>query len=240
MPVHNAAKYIRQSVMSVLAQSYPYLELIVVDDASTDESMEIVSGIEDERIVKLTNTGRHSAADARNLGIDAARGRYIAYLDADDLWNEKKLERSLHFMWRENAAFICTAYEFGDEDAKGSGKIVHVPESMNLKQAYTRTVIFTSTVLLDISKLGRETVKMPYIESEDTACWWNILRTGICVRGLDENLTTYRRPRASLSSNKAVALRRIWQLYRRHEKLNVFYSALCFAGWAVRATLRRI
>lgn len=187
-------------------------------------------------IAKSVNEG---AARARNTGIAEAKGRYIAFLDADDVWMADKLARELAFMEKKQAAFVFTAYEFGDEKAKPTGKVVHVPETICYKQALSRTVIFTSTVLIDTRQTGKELILMPDVKSEDTAAWWRILRkfTGY---GLDEVLTIYRRPPRSLSSNKVEAVRRIWNLYRREEKLPFLYSLYNLFFWALRATLRRL
>jgi teichuronic acid biosynthesis glycosyltransferase TuaG len=94
--------------------------------------------------------------------------------------------------------------------------------------------------MCDTELLDKQLLYMPYIASEDTATWWRILKTGIDARGLDEPLTIYRRPGKSLSSNKFVALKRIWDLYRKEEGLGLIYSICNFIGWAVRATIRRI
>ena len=156
------------------------------------------------------------------------------------MWRPDKLEKELEFLRRKGAAFVFTAYEFGDEAARGTGKVVSVPETLTYRQALSRTVIFTSTVLFDREQIGDGLLSMPEVKSEDTATWWQILRAGHVARGLDENLVIYRRPKRSLSSNKAAAVSRIWNLYRRQEKLNPLQSAWYLAFWAVRATLRRL
>jgi teichuronic acid biosynthesis glycosyltransferase TuaG len=242
IPVHNAEKYLRRTVESVLAQSYKNFELLLVEDASTDGSAALMKELaaEDTRIRTLVNEGKHGAANARNAGIDTAKGRYLAFLDADDLWLEEKLKRTLRFMKKQDASFVFTSYEFGDENAKGTGKVVHAPSSLDYAHALSRTVIFTSTVLLDLKKLGRRIVHMPDVESEDTACWWQILRSGVTARGLDARLVVYRRPAHSLSSNKFKAVQRIWRLYRKQEKLNPFRSFFYLCGWAWRASVRRM
>ena len=130
--------------------------------------------------------------------------------------------------------------EFGDEAARGTGKIVSVPETLTYRRALSRTVIFTSTVLFDRNRIGDGLLAMPDIKSEDTATWWRILRAGYTAFGLNESLAIYRRPKQSLSSNKAAAVARIWNLYRRQEGLNPLQSAWHLAFWAVRATLRRL
>ncbi len=188
----------------------------------------------------LQKQKNEGAARARNTGLDAAQGRYIAFLDADDVWYPKKLEREMRFMREKEAGFVFTAYEFGDSQARPTGRVVHVPERLTYRQALSRTVIFTTTVLFDRKQIPDRLLRMPAVASEDTATWWQILREGYTAWGLNEVLAVYRRPAKSLSSNKAEAVRRIWNLYRRQEKLSVAASAGYFIMWAYRATKRRI
>ena len=143
-------------------------------------------------------------------------------------------------MKEKDAAFAFTAYEFGDEDAKRTGKVVNVPPSLTYFKALSRTVIFTTTVMLDTERTGRELIRMPEVKSEDTATWWKILKNGFTAYGLNEVLAVYRRPARSLSSNKLEAIRRIWNLYRKQEKLSLWYSVYNLFFWAVRATMRRL
>lgn len=243
VPVYNAAAYLEKTVEMVRCQTFDSWELILVDDHSTDESraiLEELSSNDDRIVVMRQEAGVKGAANARNLGIQHASGRYLAFLDADDVWRADKLEKELAFLREKDAAFAFTAYEFGDDEAKGTGKLVHVPEKLTYKKALSRTVIFTSTVLFDLTKIGKELLYMPDVKSEDTATWWQILRSGYTAYGLNENLVIYRRPKKSLSSNKAAALSRIWNLYRKQEGLSVIKSAWYFCFWALRATLRRL
>ena len=214
-----------------------------MDDGSEDDSREKIresmeSG--DARIRLIEKQQNEGAARARNTGIEASKGRYVAFLDADDLWMPDKLEKELAFMKEKQAAFVFTAYEFGDEDAKRTGKVVNVPPSLTYFKALSRTVIFTTTVMLDTERTGRELIRMPEVKSEDTATWWKILKNGFTAYGLNEVLAVYRRPARSLSSNKLEAIRRIWNLYRKQEKLSLWYSVYNLFFWAVRATMRRL
>ena len=243
VPVYMAEAYIAETIEMVRRQTYKNWELILVDDASPDNSAEIIQGIiqkAKECIHLIKKEKNEGAARARNTGIEHAKGRYIAFLDADDVWKPDKLEKEVNFIKDRQAEFVFTAYEFGDEDARGLGKIVHVPERLTYRKALSRTVIFTSTVMFDMSKLTKELIRMPEVESEDTATWWKILRAGYVAYGLNEALVIYRRPKKSLSSNKFKAMKRIWNLYRKEEGLTVLVSAFCFCLWAMRATLRRI
>ena len=242
VPVYNAGAYIEETIAMVRAQSYKNWELILVDDCSQDDGRAKIEGCmakADGKIRLVAKSVNEGAARARNTGIAQAKGRYIAFLDADDVWMPDKLEKELAFMEEKQAAFVFTAYEFGDENAKRTGKVVHVPEVLVYRQALSRTVIFTSTVLIDTEKTGRELIQMPDVKSEDTATWWKILRS-FNGYGLGEVLTIYRRPPKSLSSNKLVAVRRIWNLYWKEEKLSLWYSVYNLFFWALRATLRRL
>ncbi len=240
VPVKNAASYIADTIASVLRQSYENYELILVDDGSEDESVKIMNVYASDRVSIITNTNTKGAAGARNTGIGKASGRYIAFIDADDLWTEDKLSKQIGFMHKMNAAFSFTGYEFADENGKGTGKVVRVPETIGYRQALKNTTIFTSTVMFDMNVLSKEDIYMPYVKSEDTATWWKVLKKGYKAYGLDESLTLYRRIGGSLSSNKIEALRRIWNLYRSVEHLGFFYSCYCFCHWAVRAVYRRV
>lgn len=241
IPVHNAEKYIGETIESVLKQSYENWEMILVDDCSTDNSVQIIEKyLCDERINLIRQEKNVHAALTRNRGIEEASGRYIAFLDSDDIWNSKKLDKQLKYIKERDCAFSFTAYEFGDEAACPTGKIVHVPSELTYKKALSRTVIFTSTVIFDLTKIDKELIKMVNVPSEDTATWWKILKNGYNAYGLEEVLTIYRRPPKTLSSNKKVAIKRIWNLYRNVEKLNIFNSLYNFIFWAFRATFRRL
>ncbi len=243
VPVYNAANYIEKTIEMVSEQTYKDWELILIDDASSDGSADLIDsiiGAQGKRIRLIRKDKNQGAAAARNTGIDAALGRYIAFLDADDIWKSDKLEKQIAFMEKTGAAFSFHSYEFGDEKAVPTGKIVHVPATLNFKKALSRTVIFTTTVMFDMERIDMEIIHMPQVPSEDTATWWRILKSGIIAYGLDENLAIYRRPAKSLSSNKLLAIERIWFLYRNIAGLSVIQSLFYFGGWAIRATLRRL
>ena len=244
VPVYNAEKYILETISSVQAQTYGSWELILVEDQSSDDSRAVVERFlaetPDERVRLLVQPQNGGAARARNAGMKAAEGRYIAFLDADDRWAPKKPEHQLNYMNETGAAFCFTGYEFADENCVGLGKIVTVPPTLNYKQALKNTTIFTSTVIFDTDKISKDTLEMPIIKSEDTALWWKVLRQGVTAYGLNENLVKYRRAGKSLSSNKLEALRRIWNLYRKAEGMSIPSSMVHFCFWAFHAVKRRV
>lgn len=240
VPVYNALKYIDDTVKSIEGQTFTEWELILVDDGSTDGTREYLKSIENEKNRVFFQSENGGAARARNKGIAEAKGKYLAFIDADDLWNKEKLQKQVHFMEKTNVNFSFTNYEFGTEDAKPTGHIVRVPNEITYKEALKNTTIFTSTVMLDVDILGKDMIRMPDVKSEDTATWWKILKLGISAYGIQENLVMYRRPEKSLSSNKFEAIKRIWNLYRKQEKIGVCKSAFYFVCWAFNSTKRRI
>ncbi len=244
VPVYNVEKYIAGTMECVRSQTYRNWELLLVEDGSSDRSagviQEYIRRTGEDRIRLLAQPSNMGAARARNRALGEARGRYIAYLDADDLWDREKLARQVAFMQEKNAAFSFTGYEFADEQGRGLGKIVHVPAVMQYKDALKNTTIFTSTVMFDTVKIDKELLEMPLIKSEDTALWWKVLRSGYAAYGMDENMVKYRRPGKTLSSNKLEAVRRIWNLYRKAEGMSLASSAWHFCFWAVHAVARRI
>lgn len=244
IPVYHAERYIRDTLDSVRSQTYPHWELLLVADGGEDPTIPVIQKYveekKEERIRLLIQKENQGAALARNRGVAEAQGRYIAYLDADDLWKADKLQKELEFLDKKDVAFAFTGYEFGDENAVGTGTVVRVPEVLKYKEALKNTTIFTSTVMFDTQKIRKELLEMPNMRSEDTALWWKVLRSGYDAYGLDENLVVYRRPTKSLSSNKLEAIRRIWNLYRKAEGLSIPYSCYNFCFWAVKAVLRRV
>jgi teichuronic acid biosynthesis glycosyltransferase TuaG len=244
VPVYNVEKYIRETMECVRRQTYGAWELLLVEDCSSDGTvLEIKNYLEEKRenrIRLIRQPFNGGAARARNRGLREAKGRYIAFLDADDLWAPGKLQRELAFMKEKDAAFVFTGYEFADEAGRGTGKVVRVPEKLTYRQALSNTTIFTTTVMFDTEKIGREQLEMPEIKSEDTALWFRVLRSGYTAYGLDENLVKYRRAGKTLSSNKLEAIRRIWNLYRKAEGLGIIVSAYHFCFWAFRAVKRRV
>ena len=245
VPVYHAKEYIEKTIRSVEAQTFHDWELILVDDCGGDGSLERIREIKEAspygaQIRIVQNEKNLGAAMSRNHGVEKALGRYIAFLDADDCWLPTKLEEQLLFMRQKGVGFSFTSYEFGDENAAATGRVVHVPHKLDFRHALSRTVIFTSTVIFDTKIVPKAQIRMPDMPSEDTALWWTILKTGVCAYGMDRALTIYRRPASSLSSNKKSSVKRLWNLLIRVAgcgKIAAFYHLI---GWAFHATMRRI
>lgn len=243
-PAHNVGEFFSETINTVCNQSYENWEWIIVDDGSEDNTSVIIKRAikekreHDIRLIELKTCS--GAANARNMGIKAVKGDYLCFLDADDLWKASKLEKQVKFMKNGSYAFSFTGYEFADAEGRPNGKKVSVPNKISYRQALRNTTIWTSTVMLDMKKLTKKDVLMPNIASEDTATWWNILHKVECAYGLNEVLSYYRRSSKTLSSNKLVAIRRIWNLYRKHERLGLVQSSVNFVGYAFNAVRRRV
>ena len=240
IPVYNTEKFLDETINTVLNQTYKNFELILVNDGSKDKSVGVIKKYNDKRIKLIDNKNNKGAALSRNDGIRKAKGRYICFLDADDLWNKEKLEKQINFIKEKECAFSFTGYEFANENGIPNGKKVFIPKKLNYKSALKNTTISTITVMIDTKKMDKDLIYMNNVKSEDTATWWNILKNGYEAFGLNEILSFYRRSDGTLSSNKIEAIRRIWNLYRNVFKLGFFYSLYNFVFYAINAVKRRI
>ena len=243
VPVYNAERFLKDTINTILNQTYKNWELILVDDCSTDKSVNIINKYskKDKRINLVKNKVNSKAAVSRNNGIKKSSGRYLCFLDADDLWDKQKLEKQVNFMKNNDCEFSFTGYEFADKNGKPNRKKVFIPNRINYKQALKNTTIWTSTVMFDMEKLSKEDIYMPNVaRGQDTATWWKVLKKIDYAYGLNEILSFYRRTEGSLSSNKITALKRTWNLYRNVEHLNIFSSSYNFFFYCLNAVRRRI
>ena len=237
IPVYNSEKYIKECLESIVNQTYTKLEIIVVNDVSTDNSINIIKQFKDKRI-KIVNLNYNSGvAIARNRGIEEATGDYICFIDSDDYWNLEKIEKQVNFIEKNNYSFIYSDYAYLKDNKQ---HIVHVPHSITYKQALKNTTIFTSTVMFNMKHLTKEDIYMPNIrKGQDTATWWKVLKKGITAYAINEVLAIYRINGKSLSSNKIKALKRTWNIYKR-ENLNIFKRSYYFLFYVKNAIKRRI
>ena len=238
MPNYNSAKYVKATIESVLAQTYTNWELLFVDDCSTDNSLEIVRAFNDDRIRILQNEKNSGAAISRNYALREAKGRWIAFLDSDDLWEESKLTRHIAFMQKEDIAFSFTDYSVINDDNELITQFKPKKEIYDYKAILKHCAIGCSTVIYDKNQL--DTVYMPEnaIKREDFACWLTILRNGTKGVCLHDSLTKYRVHSNSVSSNKCKMIKYQWNVYRKLEKLNIFQALYYIANWGIRGLLK--
>lgn len=242
-PVYRCEKYISKTIDSVRRQTYQNWEMLLVDDCTPDNSADIIARYaeKDKRIRYIKQPQNSGAALARNVGLKAAKGRYIAYLDADDIWLPTKLERQIQFLNENDVQFSCCDYEKIEEDDTPLNKVVHMPKTITYNQFLSNTIIQTVGVIVDLDKVERKLLKMPNVRrGQDAATWMQMLRNGVKFVGQNEVLAQYRRVPQSLSANKFLAMKRTWYLYRGIEHLSIPKSVFCLIGWAYHASIKRI
>lgn len=238
IPVYKVEMFIETTISSVLSQTYPDFEIVVVDDCSPDRSLEIVQRMQKEYSqIRIHSLAQNSGvAVARNAAMDLARGQYVAFLDGDDAWFPEKLEKQITLLHEKAGSFSFTAIEMIDEKGtvvKDKRKIV---PAVNYKYLLHNTMIATSSVLVDRALTGA--FHMPLRRSgQDYATWLMLLRKGNVAYGVDEALVQYRRTEGSLSSNKAKNIRKVWDIQVQYEGISRFaatFHSLCYAWNGVK------
>lgn len=241
MPVYNGEAYIKDAIESVKNQTISNWNLMIVDDGSTDNTIKTIEAtIADrkDKIVVIPQKEHKGVWYARNVGIQKSTNRYIAFLDADDIWQKDKLEKQIQFMKKNDYAFTYTRFTYLKNNT--CKEVNDIPPCLTYQQALKNTYILTSTVILDTKTISKKDMMMPPIESEDTATWWKILKKQHIAYGYDENLTIYRVQPGSLSSNKFKNLRKTWRLYRRQEHIGIVKSIYYFLHYIYHAIKKRM
>ena len=226
MPAFNAGKTIKKSIESVFNQSYKDWELIIVNDASTDNTQEIMESLikKEKRIVLLANKKNIGCALARDKGIKASNGRWIAFLDADDLWLPKKLEAQIAFHKKSKAILSYTQYRRIDQFGR-LGRIIRTPNQVTYKELLKTNVIANSTVLYDTKNTSIEKILLGYpLSFDDYARWLNITRDHGPAACLDDVLMLYFYNIQTYSGNKFKSLFKTWDVYRDSQNLSVLKS----------------
>lgn len=234
-PAYKAAAYIGQTIESVLAQTHGHWEMLIAEDCSPDDTRAVVArwAGRDPRIRLVAMPKNGGPAAARNGALAQAQGRWLAFLDSDDLWLPRKLERSLAHARATGGALVFTGFRRISFDGARTGDYIGVPPTLTYRQLLGNTAIATSTVLLDREQTGD--VRMKPVFYDDFACWLEILRRGGVARGLDEDLMRYRVMPASVSRNKKRSAQEVWKAYRRVEGLGLLPSAWHFSRYAFNA-----
>lgn len=235
-PAYNAERFIKQTIRSVLNQTYTHWEMIIVDDCSKDNTVEIVQTYEqqDNRIKLIQLEENSGSAVARNTAMDYAKGRYLAFLDSDDQWLPAKLEMQLQFMQKKDVAFSFTKYVRIHEDGTETNAVTDAPTSVDYDDLMKHCVIGCLTVMLDRKKIGD--LRMPNIRTrQDYAFWLKITKKGFLAFGLPEVLAKYRLVEGSISSNKLKAARQNWYLYHHIEKQSLAKSIWYFSHYALNS-----
>lgn len=239
IPVYNAEKFISDTIESVLNQEYKDVEIILVDDHSTDKSAEIIKKYQKHclNVVYHRQDRNQGAAVARNTAMNIAKGRYVAFLDSDDQWCQGKLIKQLTFMAANDAAISCTAMDTFDENNQCLGKTRHVKPIIDYQLLLHNTMIATSTVIIDRNLIGD--FQMPLRRGgQDYATWLMLMRHGRVCHGLNETLSHYRVQKNSLSSNKWKSIRQVWQIQTHDEGINRFVALFNVCRFSINGFMK--
>lgn len=236
MPAYNSGATLGESIQSVVSQSFTDWELLVIDDCSIEELQPIVEGFHDSRIHYIRLSENSGVAAARNRGIQEAKGRYIAFLDSDDLWLPEKLEKQLQFMEKNGYAFTYTWYQQFCHDTHDLGNIVKTKNKVNYAELLKGNDIGCLTVMLD--RLQIEEIAMPAQRHEDYITWLNILKQGWTAYSLPLVLAEYRKGKETLTSNKWKSLLWTWKVYRDSQHLSLIRSGYCMAFYICNGLLK--
>ncbi len=232
-PSFNSRAFIEECISSVRSQTYPSWEMVIVDDASTDNSVDVIraSAATDARIRLLQLRSNSGPAVARNTAIEASRGRFIAFLDSDDVWRPQKLEKQIRFMQNRGFPLSYCYYERMTHEGVPTGEVVKPPLRVAYKTMLKSNYIGCLTAVYDRDILG--TQLMPLIpKRQDYGLWLRLLKQVLYAHCLPESLALYRVRNGSVSSAKLRLLRHQWHLFRRVERLSIAQSVY-FLGWNI-------
>ena len=233
MPVHNSDRYLLDSANSVLQQSFKNLELLIIDNGSKDRSSTIIAELadRDSRVVSLF-CSEPGAAYARNMGIKQATGRFIAFLDSDDLWKPEKLDKQISFMCSNGYALTHTFYQKINESGEEIGDVIKRPLRLSYSDILKSNQIGCLTAVYDIHAIGKN--YMPLIKArQDYGLWLSILKKQAFAYCLPESLAMYRdHTSGSLSSSKLSNLKHNWQLFREVEGFSAVRASY-FVAWNI-------
>lgn len=240
MPAYNASEYIDLSLQSVLSQSYTNLELIIVDDCSTDDTVDILECRQkkDDRIRIIRQKTNSGAGAARNTAIEAARGEFIAFLDSDDLWDKYKLEKQIDYMRMQELSFTCTDYAIIDENGNRTGEV-----RRSIPVSDYNTVLKhgpgNSTVMYNAGKLGKFYIQ-PIRKRNDYVMWLAVVKRAGKLIGLNETLSCYRIHSKSLSINKSSLIKFHWIVYRDIENLSLTKTIYLMLYWLIKTAFKKV
>lgn len=240
MPSYNCAGYISDSINSVLNQTYSNWELIIVDDLSTDSSLDVIKKYEalDSRIKLIEMSQNSGAALCRNRAVQEGVGDFIAFLDSDDIWMKDKLERQIKFMLENDYGITCTAYKQLNDQGSDMNKIFYPKKKVDYEGVLLSCPVGNSTVIYNCKKIGK--ILTPNIRKRnDDALWLKMLKKEPYIYGIDDILMCYRVRPGSISHNKLGLVKYHWILYRDIEKLSVRKSIFHICYWGYLKIFRK-
>lgn len=235
-PCYNAERFIAQAIERVLAQTYTDWEMLIVDDCSTDNSADIIKKYEERDCrIKYFKTDKPSGSPTlpRNIAIENATGRYIAFLDSDDLWLPDKLQRQIPLFENENIAIVFSNYEKINENGERSKRIIKAPVSVDYKGLLKSDIIGNLTGVYDTAKVGK--IYNTLVHAEDYVLWLSILKRGYIARNTETVEGLYRVTKGSVSSNKLRCFCWQWQILRKVECISLWKAMYLMGVYALLA-----
>lgn len=240
-PLYNSERYVAETIESVRAQTYQHWEMLIVDDCSTDSSKEVVRSYSrrDERIALIELAENRGPAVARNAGIERAKGRFIIFLDSDDVWYPTLLETLTAYMEEKNAAVVFASFDRTNENKTVDHGPFCVPSSVTYHDLLKTCSISCLTGMYDTQKVGK--VYMPdFPRREDYALWLDILKKTPRAYGYEKPLALYRMRENSFSRNKLLVAYHQWRIYRTREHLSLLKSLFYFSSYAYQGTRKYV
>ncbi len=227
-PSYNAAKYIAQTIQSVQQQTLADWELLITDDCSNDETVAVIHSFlaNDSRISLFSLPQNSGPGVARNHSIQQATGRYIAFLDADDLWKPQKLEKQVNFMQQSGSHFTFSFYDCMDENGVFLNRRVEAPKILTYKQLFFCNYVGNLTGIYDSDYFGKIPISAVK-KRQDWIVWLTVLKKLKYANPVPESLATYRIRTASVSSSKMNLLHYNYAVYRNFHRLNVVAALGC-------------
>lgn len=238
-PTFNSEKYIRETINSVQSQTYSNWELILVDDFSKDRTISVIKEIQklDSRIHLIESNANSGPAVSRNKGIAKASGKYMTFLDADDIWFSGFIENSINTIKSTGVHFVFSSYKRSNENLEFVYSDFIVPQKVTYSDILKTNSISCLTAFLDIEALGKKYMPEVY-KRQDMGLWLRYLKEIPFAYGIQETMAIYRIRENSLSRKKSNLIKYQWQFYRKVEKLSIVDSGYYMLHWAVRGFLK--
>lgn len=230
-PSFNSEKFISDTIQSVKNQTYQNWEMIIVDDGSTDRTVSIIEEFLHDNRIQLHRLDKNSGTGvARNTAISIAKGRYIAFLDSDDLWKPDKLQKQVEFMVSKNQPFTFSYYECIDEEGKALEKIIQAPKILTYQQLFWSNWVGNLTGIYDVNFFGKIAISSAR-KRQDWRMWLTILKKIKMAEPIPESLAIYRIRENSISASKTELLRHNYKVYRDFHHKNAITAAVCMIGF---------
>jgi len=231
IPTFNSEKYISDTIISVQNQSYQNWEMLLVDDASTDETQTIITSFLTDKRIQFYSLEKNSGTGvARNLGVSKASGKYISFLDADDLWKPDKLEKQINFMQKQNLPFTFSFYDCIDEQGNSLNKRIEAPQNLSYIQLFFCNYVGNLTGIYDVEYFGKISISS-IRKRQDWMHWLTILKKIKTAKPVPESLALYRIRDNSLSTSKTALIQYNYAVYRQFHGYNVVASGFCMIGF---------